>query len=260
MSKEQRRSYLVELAMVLIYLRGANVSKVAKTLGISESGIKGFLSRTRLSLSPEHATKFYYHLGIGKNSKGEPGLLSQCVHHYRLDLSRQDAAAMVDILRPLLPGVQATLLPFADGRTRVILMKTATARVVLQVKSGLFQRQQVGLSLLGLSDCEVAYPSEAETIPQEYKTSIFSGQIGLVDFDALFDATFPDWNTIRRVANSHNIAYAEIIHFMKERSRTSRGLTQREYQGLGLVPGGNQQRPALLRHDQKKKITAGAAG
>lgn len=259
MSKEQRRSYLIELARVLIYLRGASVSGVAKTLGISESGIRDFLSRTRLSLSPEHAVKFYYHLGIGKNSGGETGLLSQCVHHYRLDFSRPDATAMVDTIRPLLPEARATLLPCTDGRTRAVLLKTKTARVVLLVKTGLLQRRHLGLSNIGLSDCELAYPADENSIPPEYKKAVFAGQIGLVDFDALFYASFPDWNTIRRICNSHNISYAEIIHFMKERSRVSRGLTAREYHGLEIVPGGNEKSTAGMHHDQKKKY-GGMAG
>lgn len=254
MNEKKQRSYLIDLARVLVYLRGATVGGVSRSLGISESGIHDFLSRTRLSLSPEHSVKFFYHLGIGKNSAGATGLLSQCVHHYRLDFSRPNAASLVEILRPLLPGARATLLPFTEGRTRVVLIKTATARVILQVKTSLFCRQQVGLSLLGLADCEVAYPAEKTVIPEEYKSAVFSGQIGLVDFDALFNAVFPDWNTLRRVANSHNITYAEIIHFMKERSRTSRGLTQREYHALEMVSGGDKQRPAILRQEEVRKV------
>lgn len=254
MSKEQRRSYLIELAKVLIYLRGVSVAKVAKDIGISESGIRDFLSRTRLSLAPEHAVKFYYYLGIGKNSTGETGLVSQCVHHYRLDLSRTDAQAMVDTLRPLLPGASATMLPVVDGKTHALLIKNATARVVLLVKKGWVRNRQVSMSLLGLSDCEISYPIMAEDIPPEYKTAVFSGQIGLVDFDALFAASFPDWQTIRRVANSHNITYAEIIHFLKERSRTSRGLSHKEYRGLNMVNGGDNRRPSLVRHDHRKRV------
>lgn len=260
--REQSRSYLIDLAKVLICLRGATIQETARAIGVSESSIRDFLARTRLSLSPEHAVKFYYHLGIGKNITGETGLLSQCVHHYRLDYSAGgDATAMVETLRPLLPGAVATMLPLTDNRTQAVLIKTATARVVLLIKSkGLLRRQPLNLNLLNLSDCEVAYPADASTIPPEYKVSIFTGQIGLVDFDALFDASFPDWNTLRRVANSHNISYAEIIHFMKERSRTSRGLTHREYRGLEMIPGGNKNRTAYRphqRYDAEQKMAGG---
>lgn len=243
-SREQRGSYLIELAQVLIYLRGATIGLVATAIGVSEASVRDFLSRTRLSLAPEHAVKFFYYLGIGRNKDGETGLLSHCVHHYTIDLSRAGATVAMDIIRPLFAQAQAeaTLLPYCDGRTQVALIKTPTARVVLRIKTGLMQRRLANLSPVGLAECEVPYLAGECDIPAEYRPAVYSGQIGLVDFDALFGAAFPDWHTIRRVANSHNITYSEIIHFMKERSRTSRGLTYKDYKGLAMISGRDNHR------------------
>lgn len=217
MKKQQSKGYLISLAKALIIMRGKTVEDIARETGIPQRNLFSFLGGVGMALSPEHAVKFFYALGIGAKSDGTTGFLSHCVHNLTV---HESDFKLIEYLQPLLPEAKTVALPFSKRNQFPFLIRSGETRVSLVIRTKFFFRQPKIDHLWFVEGKTIAYKGVG--IPTEYKEMFFSRQMGVSDFDALAQGVFPDWTLIRQIANSHGITYAEIREFLIHHSQMMR--------------------------------------
>lgn len=215
--KKQNKNYLISLAKALIIMREKTVEEIACETGIPQRNLFSFLNGVGMALSPEHAVKFFYALGVGAKSDGTTGFLSHCVHNLTV---RDSDFKLLSYLQPLLQEAKTTALPFSRKNRFPFLIRSGDTRVSLMIRTGVFWKKPAIDQLWFVEGKTIAY--KGATIPSEYNQLFFSRQLGILDFDALEQGVFPDWSLIRQIANSHGITYNEIREFLIHHSQMMR--------------------------------------
>lgn len=255
--KKHGKSYLISMAKALIILRGKTVEELSCETGIPHKNLRSFLGGVGMALSPEHAVKFFYALGIGARSNGSTGLLSHCVHN--LTVHDRDIK-LLSYLQPLLPAAQVVALPFSRKGAFPFLLRSGEIRVLLLVKAALLHRRP-RLDRMWFIDGAKDTTYKGAAIPAEYIDMIFSRQLGMLDFDALSHGVFPDWTLIRQIANSHGITYTEIRNFLMRHSQQMRSISEEKsdpdevVRDFSLVYGRDH-----VRDEQDEQMEAAAHG
>lgn len=223
--------FVQDLAKSLIIMHGLTVEEAARRVGIPSENVQAFLAGVTMALAPEHTEKLLYSLGVGLNDAKEVGLLSRCVHILSLDL-REASVVVLQPLFYLLDEFTVMKLPVEKKRTTPVLMWNDNVRILLRVRRKPFKN--ISLHLLGIAKNEQAY--KGKSVPPEYVRSIFGGHLGMIDYDALASGCYPNWALLRRIANSHNIRFEQILGYMERQSRDARGLTPEAYrQGFSIL-------------------------
>jgi hypothetical protein len=218
--------FLINFAKSLILLKNQSTEGLASKINIPHKNLVMFLSGAKMALPPEHAVKLFYQLGLGKNKAGKVGFQINCIHDFSLDLSGggEGAQTILSTALSILPSYEARCV-LKTRQYFYILIVSESVKISLRLKKPLFARLPVEkIGIKSLKD------GSSKLIPAEYKKILTKGSLGILDFDAIYQQTYPNWDSIRSIANIHGIPYQDIVVYLKKEIQQIRAYSITEFQ------------------------------